>query len=100
VLALQPADPRRQWFVGQAITLAAKIGNARWLLAQESEQGTPKAFLGLVVFWLTLLFASFALLAPHNVIAALTLTLCALAVSGAIEMILELEQPFGGLVLG
>jgi hypothetical protein len=52
--------------------------------------------LGLVVFWLTLLFASFGLFAPHNVISALALTLCALAVSGAVEMILEFEQPFGG----
>ena len=80
------------------MTLGAKIGNARWLLAEEREQGTPKAFLGLVVFWLTLLFASFALFAPHNVISAPALMLCALAVAGAVEMILELETPFGGLV--
>jgi len=51
-----------------------------------------------VVFWLTLLFASFALFAPHNVISALALMLCALAVSGAVYMILELETPFGGLI--
>lgn len=98
LLSLQPADPRRQWFVGQALTLAAKIGDTRWLLAQQTGQATPKAFLALLVFWLTLLFASFGLFAPHNVISALALTLCALAVSGAVEMILEFEQPFGGLL--
>ena len=98
LLGLQPTDPRRQWYMGQAMTLAAKIGDTRWLLAQQSGQGTPKAFLGLVVFWLTLLFASFGLFAPHNVISALALALCVVAVSGAVEMILEFEQPFGGLL--
>src|SRR5215471_13918126 len=52
----------------------------------------------LLTFWLTSLFASFGLFAPHNLVAALALTLCALAVSGAIGMILELEQTFGGLL--
>jgi len=28
----------------------------------------------------------------------LTLVLCAIAVAGAVEMILELEQPFGGVL--
>jgi hypothetical protein len=47
---------------------------------------------------LTLLFASFGLFAPRNLTSAVTLTLCAVAVSGAIAMILELERGFGGLV--
>jgi hypothetical protein len=98
LLALKPADPRAQWWLGQALTLAARIGDTRWLLAQEVGQGTPKAFLALLVFWLTLLFASFGLFAPRNVVSAVTLTLCAVAVSGAIGMILELEKGFGGLV--
>jgi hypothetical protein len=45
-----------------------------------------------------LLFASFALFAPSNVITKATLTLCALAIAGSIGMILELERGFGGLV--
>ena len=57
--------------------LAAKIGDARWILAQQVGQGTPKAFVALLVFWLTLLFASFALFAPPNFTSAATLTLCA-----------------------
>ena len=98
LLALEPANSRDQWWLGQAMTLGGKIGDIRWLLAQQSTVGTPKAFVGLLTFWLTSLFASFGLFAPHNLVAALALTLCALAVSGAIGMILELEQAFGGLV--
>jgi hypothetical protein len=98
LLALKPANPRDQWWLGQAMTLAAKIGDSRWLLAQQVGQGTPKAFVALLVFWLALLFASFGLFAPPNLISTVTLTLCALAVAGAVTMFLELEQGFGGLV--
>jgi hypothetical protein len=98
LLVVKPGSPRDQWWLGQAMILAAKIGDARWILAQQVGQGTPKAFVALLVFWLTLLFASFALFAPPNVTSAVTLTLCALAVSGAVGMILELEQGLGGLI--
>jgi hypothetical protein len=98
LLELRPADPRRRWLLDQALAHAAKIGNTRWLLVQQTGQGTPKVFVALVVFWLALLFASFGLFAPRNFISALVLVLCAVAVSGAVEMILELEQPFGGVL--
>ena len=89
ILALKPATARDKWWLDQAMTLAGKIGDTRWLLTQQVGQGTP--------IWLTLLFASF-LFAPRNLTSAVTLTLCAVAVAGAIGMILELEQGFGGLV--
>jgi hypothetical protein len=97
-LELQSTDPPRRWFADQALALAARIGNTRWLIAQHAGQGTPKAFVALVVFWLTLLFASFGLFAPSNIIAKLCLILCAFSVAGAVEMILELEKPFGGML--
>jgi hypothetical protein len=98
ILALKPANARDKWWLDQAMTLAGKIGDTTWLLTQQAGQGTPKAFVALLVFWLALLFASFGLFAPRNLTSAATLTLCALAVAGAIGMILELERGFGGLV--
>jgi len=98
MLALKPASARDKWWVDQAMALAGKIGDTTWLLTQQAGQGTPKTFVALLVFWLTLLFASFGLFAPRNLTSAVTLTLCAVAVAGAIGMILELERGFGGLV--
>ena len=98
MLALKPANARDQWWLGQAMTLAAKIGDARWLIAQQVGQGTPKAFVALLVMWLVLLFASFGLFAPHNLTSAVVLTMCALAVTGAVVMFLELEKGFGQVV--
>src|SRR5262245_12005601 len=98
LLALKPANPRDQWWMGQAMTLASKIGDTRWLIAQQVGQGTPKAFVTLLVLWLALLFASFGLFAPHNLTSAVILTLSALAVAGAVAMFLELEQGFGRMI--
>src|SRR5262252_9848859 len=98
MLALKPANPRDKWWLEQGMTLASKIGDTRWLLTQQLGQGTPKPFVALLVFWLVLLFASFGLFAPRIFISAVTLTLCALAVAGAVGMILELEKGLGGLV--
>jgi hypothetical protein len=98
ILDLKPANSRDQWWLGQAMTLAGKIGDSRWLLAQQVGQGTPKEFVALLVFWLALLFASFGLFAPRNFVSAATLALCAVAVAGAIGMVLELEKGFGGLI--
>src|SRR5262245_33132037 len=98
LLALKPDNKRDQWWMGQAMTLASKIGETRWLIAQQVGQGTPKTFVALLVFWLALLFASFGLFAPHNATSAVVLTLCALAVAGAVAMFLELEQGFGRII--
>ena len=98
VLTVRAANARDEWWLAQAMTLASKIGDTRFILAQHTEQGTPRAALLLLVFWLTLLFASFTLFAPSNLLSTATLTLCALAIAGAVGMILELERGFGGLV--
>ena len=42
LLALKPQNLRAQWWMGQAMTLASKIGDIRWLIAQQVGQGTPK----------------------------------------------------------
>jgi hypothetical protein len=55
-------------------------------------------FLVLLIFWVTVIFLSFGLFAPRNATVVVTLFLCAISVSGAIYLIMELDHPFGGLV--
>jgi hypothetical protein len=47
-----------------------------------------------MVFWLTAFFTSFGLFALKNPAVIATLIVCALSVSGAIYLILELDSPF------
>jgi hypothetical protein len=51
-----------------------------------------------MVFWLSTVFASFGLFAPRNLTVVTALFLCAVAVSGAVLMILDLQTPFGGVI--
>jgi hypothetical protein len=51
-----------------------------------------------MVFWLSVLFASFGLFAPRNMVALAALFLCAAGVSSAVLMILDMETPFGGVI--
>jgi hypothetical protein len=52
----------------------------------------------ILVSWLVVIFLGFSVLAPPNATTILALTVSALAVSGAIFLILELDEPFGGLI--
>jgi nitric oxide reductase large subunit len=51
-----------------------------------------------VVFWLALLFISFGLFVRPNVTVVVSLFASALAVCGAIFLILEMYQPYSGLI--
>ena len=71
----------------------------RWLLfAQERGNTIPTPFLVVLVVWLTLLLASFGLLAPGNATALLSLAVCALSVASAVFLILDLDHPFDGII--
>lgn len=54
--------------------------------------------MAVVIAWLAILFVSFGLFAPANGTAVAALMVSALAVAGAMFLILELDQPFGGLI--
>ena len=58
----------------------------------------PVPFLVLLIFWLSLVFASFGLFAPPNPTVIVVLFLCALAVSGGIYLIEELDKPLSGFI--
>ena len=98
ILTLRPGDDRRRWLMGEALRSAAEVGQNRWLLVQQNASFIPVPILILIVFWLTILFASFGLFAPKNLTATLALGLCAAAVSGGITMVLAMETPFEGIV--
>jgi hypothetical protein len=45
------------------------------------------------------LFAGFSLMAPASATPLTFMVLCALSVSGAVFLILELDQPFSGIMM-
>lgn len=82
----------------QAASLAIDLAQIRSLLAAQSVPSISKPMLIILVLWLVIIFLGFSVLAPPNATTLLALTVSALAVSGAIFLILELDEPFGGLI--
>jgi hypothetical protein len=84
--------------LSQAQALTSDLAEVRWLLIEQDVLGIPVPVLLVVLFWLCLLFMSFGLFAPPNATVMVVLFLCALAVGGAIQTILDLSRPFEGVV--
>ncbi len=82
----------------QALQICTDLARTRWLLTEEDETAIPRPFLIVVVFWLTVLFMSFGLFSPWNPTVIVTLLVCALSVAGAIFLIVDLDEPLGGLI--
>jgi hypothetical protein len=95
---LAPQNEVQRSLQAQALKTSIDIGQARLLMLEQGGRSIPMPFLVLLIFWVTVIFLSFGLFAPHNATVVATLFLCALSVSGAIFLIMELDHPFGGLV--
>jgi hypothetical protein len=96
--ALSPHDDAQRKLKEQAISVGIDIGQLRLLLVAQSVPSISKPMLMILVLWLAIIFLGFSTLTPPNVTAMLALTVSAVAVSGAIFLILELDQPFGGVI--
>jgi hypothetical protein len=95
---LSPQSDNQHLLQSQALGLAIKLGQTRWLMFEQKSSSVPMPLLIMLVFWLTLLFTSFGLFVRPNVMLVCSLLVAALAVSGAIFLILEMYQPYGGLI--
>ncbi len=95
---LAPENDAQRALQSQATKTATDIAQARWLLFAQKGRSIPTPFLVVMAAWLTLLLASFSLLAPRNVTAFAALFVCALAVSSAVFLILEMDQPLDGTI--
>ena len=98
VQALPAASDAQRNMKDQALSLSMSLMQTRFLAYVQEESSASAPLVVIVVFWLAINFISFGLFAPRNATVVVTLFLCAVAVSGAIFLILEMYQPFGGLI--
>jgi hypothetical protein len=96
---LSPQNEEQRDLRATALRIGTEIAQTRWsMFAQHRGSSIPMPFLVVLVFWLTIILGSFGLFAPRNTTVIAALFICALSVSGAIFLILELDKPFEGLV--
>jgi len=97
IRALVPHSDLQRALQSQALQLTTEEARLRWLLFGQIGQGSiPRPFLVLLVAWLAIIFTTFGLLAPRNSTVVVVLLLCSLSASGALFLILEMDQPFQG----
>jgi hypothetical protein len=95
---LLPQSEAQRSLQGQSLRMIMDLGHTRWLLFAQPSSTIAIPFLVILVFWLTIIFTSFGLFAPRNVTVIVTFVVCALSVSGAIFLILQLGRSFEGLL--
>ena len=93
---LTPATDLQRELLSQADKLSGDMLESRWLLIAQAQRAVPRTFLVVLLFWLTMLHISFGLLAPRNATVITVLFICALSVSAAIFITLEMNNPLQG----
>ena len=98
IAQLSPQNDAQRRLQSQALQISSEIMETRWLILGGLGSSIHAPFLIVVVSWLTIIFGSFGLFAPRNATVVTVLFLCALSVAGSIFLILEMDQPFEGLM--
>ena len=98
ILKLASQNETQRSLQARAISTLQEIGKTRLLLFAEARTAFPIPFLVVLIFWLAIIFASFSLFADNNATTIGAFCIFALSASAAIFLILELGQPFNGLM--
>jgi hypothetical protein len=95
---LTPQNEHQRLIRDQAMGLLASLTETRWLVMSQLHESLPIPFLIILVLWLTVFFMCFGLLSEPNSTVVSVMFVCAVSVTGAIFLILEMNDPIGGLI--
>jgi hypothetical protein len=96
--SLQPSTERQRQLLTSARDLAKKFAETQMLMTRQLANPFPPYVLAVVVCWASALFLGNGLVAPANAIAVLAHLAGAIAVASAVFLILELSQPYTGVI--
>jgi hypothetical protein len=98
IRALVPTNDAQRSVRDRAIQLSEDLAQMRWLALEQARSSLQTPFLVVLVFWLAAIAATLGVFAPRNATILAVTVVCALAVSSAIFLILEMDRPFDGLL--
>jgi len=98
LLALSPTTDAQRHLLSQATGLADNLFAMRLLISAQIGSSLSWPFLVILVFWVSILFLGFGLLTEWNGTVATALMVGCVAVASATFLILELNQPYSGLL--
>jgi hypothetical protein len=80
------------------LQLARELKRTSRLLAVQESGQTPRLFLVVVIFWLSILFVSYTIFAPLKATVIATILAGAFSVSIALNLIFDMDRPFAGFI--
>jgi hypothetical protein len=98
IQVLSPRSEVQRALQTHASSIATSLAQTRWLLVAQGGRAVPMPFLVVLVLWLSVILMSFGLFTQRNTTVIAALFICALAFSSAIFLVLELDQPFDGVI--
>jgi len=97
-LSLSPKTDAERVMLSRAIRISDSITQTRLLMSAQLGSAIAWLFLTVLIFWICALFFGFGLFARFNATVTLALLIGALSVACAIFLILELNDPYHGLL--
>lgn len=95
---LDPKTPVQTAIKTRALAVSNDIEQTRLTLLSQPADTLSRPFIAVLVLWLCFIFASFSMSSKANPTLVIVLLVCGFTASTAIYLILELGQPFDGLL--
>jgi hypothetical protein len=98
VRELTPESPQQASLQTRALAVGSDLEKLRLSLLAQPPDSISRPFVTVLVLWLCFIFFSFSMSSKANTTLVVVLFICAFSASSAIYLILELGQPFDGLM--
>src|ERR1700677_478901 len=95
--SLQPSSDKQKAVQAEALQDASAIGQARLQMTLALVDPVNYPLLCVVVAWSTCLFCGYGLLSKRHLMSYITLAVGALAIASALDVIIDLSDPYSGL---
>ena len=96
--ALSPRDSVQKTQQAHALAILSQLSNTRFANIVQIGGTVPPPLLVVLLFWLAMLLIGFGLFSPRHLTGAMGLFACSLCLSGALVLLIELDQPLTGLI--
>ena len=93
---LRPADAFHEHLLTETRSDYHDVVRQRWIIVEQSEGMVPNAIVGMLIAWLTLIFASYGYRAPKNAVVTTMLVTAAMLISASLYLVLDMNIPFSG----
>jgi hypothetical protein len=95
---LTPINPVQSSLQTRALQVTTDLEQVRLILFAQPPDSISKPFMMALVLWLMFIFSSFSMSSKANPTLVVVLFVCAFSAASAVYLILELGQPFDGVM--